>query len=126
MPDSTKKINIDYIKSNFFRVFHVDGLGVQITPNLDIQIISWSERASIPKRVVFEINREDGESSFVKEEFEDRGSIVREVDASLTVTPEIAHQFIERLQEVLEELKAISNKKDTEEASEDTKPEDNS
>ena len=45
------KITLDRIKSNYFRVLHMDGLSVELMPKGEIQIILGNERDSMPKIV---------------------------------------------------------------------------
>ena len=47
-------VNIDYIKSNYFRSFAPNGALHTITPNGDIQLAFYSEHQAIPQRVVHE------------------------------------------------------------------------
>ena len=45
------KITLDRIKSNYFRVLHMNGLSVELMPKVENQIILGNERDSMPKIV---------------------------------------------------------------------------
>jgi hypothetical protein len=102
--DSSVKIAIDYIKSNSFRVVHLDGALGFVTPNLNICLNLYSERPSIPKRVVYTLNESGSLGEEVIEEREDRDSIVREVEASAIVDLSAAKYLISVLEELVEEI----------------------
>lgn len=51
-----QQVAFDYIKSNFFRVVHADGVTGGGTPNGSIHLAFFSERGPIPQREVRSIN----------------------------------------------------------------------
>ncbi|MEY2856260.1 MAG: hypothetical protein RLZZ74_569 [Cyanobacteriota bacterium] len=105
MSGSERKITFDYIKSNYFRVLHVDELSIERNPQGDIQIILWNERNSIPKRVVYTLSP-DGSASGeeITEECENRGSIIREVEASFSIDVDTAKSFAQLLQNFVNKI----------------------
>jgi hypothetical protein len=105
MSGSENKITFDYIKSNYFRVLHVDELGIELNPQGDIQIILWNERNSIPKRVVY-TSSPDGTilGEEILQEGENRGSIVREIEASFSIDVDTAKKFAQLLENFLNEI----------------------
>jgi len=72
------KISFDYIKSNQFRVVHVDGAHGGIAPSgHTIQMALFSERAPIPKRETYKL-----EASVLGDRIArvERDAIIREVE----------------------------------------------
>jgi hypothetical protein len=49
------EIEFDFIKSNFFRVIHVDGAFGGLSPNGFVHMALYSERRAIPTKVVHKI-----------------------------------------------------------------------
>ena len=78
------RIAYDYIKSNYFRVIHVDGVFGGNTPRANlIQMCVWNERWPIPKQTVFKLNPEGSLGDEITEDRISRNAIVREVEAEL-------------------------------------------
>lgn len=49
----TDSLSFDFIKSNYFRVIHMDGAFGGLSPNgTQIHMAIWNERRALPKRVV--------------------------------------------------------------------------
>ena len=81
-----KKVEIafDFIKSNYFRVIHVDGAFGGLAPNGAIHMSVFSQRHPIPKKVVHELDGAKlGPELLNKREV--RKAIVREVEADLVL-----------------------------------------
>lgn len=85
-----KKVKFDYIKSNFFRVIHADGVWGGIGPTLnDIKMVFFNERPAIPQQVTHEIK--DGVlGEEIKEERVSRNSIIREVEVNVIMNIHVA------------------------------------
>lgn len=105
-----RKIKFDYIKSNYFRVIHVDGVSGGITPNFDIHVAFWNERPPIPKHVEYEV-LSNGE---VIEKIDGTEAIVREVEVSMILNAETAQIIIEWLQNQLEEIHEYTDEEEEE------------
>ena len=71
------KVSFDYIKSNYFRIVHVDGFIGGPTPDGDIIINVWNQRAPIPDSITQEVNEE---GHVVELRRTTRDSIVREME----------------------------------------------
>lgn len=78
------QINFEYIKSNSFRVVHVDGAWGGITPNFNIQMAVFSERPPIPKSITLEF-ADDELPKEIMEKRVGRNAVIREVEASLVM-----------------------------------------
>lgn len=89
-----KRIRFDYIKSQFFRVVHVDGIFGGTSPNgKSIRMSVWNERWPIPKQTVHEM---DEFGNLLKEFVEERigrDAIVREVEVDLAMDVDCAKQI---------------------------------
>lgn len=86
---STKDtISFDYIKSNQFRVIRVDGAHGGIAPKRHaIQMALFSERAPIPKRETYKLEKE---SLGQRIEIQERDAIIREVEVEALMDLETA------------------------------------
>ncbi len=94
------KISFDYIKSNQFRVIHVDGVHGGATPKGHaIQMAFFSERAPIPKRETYGLV--GGKLGERKEKVE-RDAIVREVEVEVIMDLETAKAITKWLGEKIE------------------------
>lgn len=95
LPD---KVKFDYIKSNFHRVVHSDGVWGGTTPRQKFIMSFWSERPPIPQQVVHPV--EEGKlGAEDKSEREGRDAIIREVEVSVLMDLSTAKTFLVWLQE---------------------------
>jgi hypothetical protein len=83
MPDTAapSTLQFHYIKSNFFRVMHVDGALGGLTPNRQIFVSLFNERSAIPQMVEHTISPEGGlgdETQRISKE-----GLVREVEVGI-------------------------------------------
>jgi hypothetical protein len=99
-----EEVAFDYIKSNFFRVIHVDGVIGGITPSGWIHMAIWNQRTPLPDRVTHQI---EGQGIGPEVSRVQRESLLRELEAGLTFSPEMAAVMIGWLTKQLEELKEI-------------------
>jgi hypothetical protein len=88
-----KRIKFHYIKSNFFRVVHVDGV--------------FSERRPIPLQMVQEVSAEGELGEPILGETIVRDGVVREIEANLVFNMEIAEATIKWLQDKVTQLRKI-------------------
>lgn len=97
-----EEITFDFIKSNFFRVIHVDGAIASAHPNGNIHLSLWNERSSIPRQVVYKINP-DG---VLGEEIDrvDRNSLIREVEVDLILDQITLEKLKLLIDEILKDL----------------------
>jgi hypothetical protein len=96
-----ERVTFNYIKSNLFRVIHVDGISGGVTPSSDIYINLYSERFSIPKKLVYELDSE-GSLDEVIEERDDLNSVIREIDVSAVMSLDTAKALVQWLKDVIE------------------------
>lgn len=109
-PETGEKIiKADYIKSNYFRVIHADGIFGGLTPQGNIQMEVWSERQAIPKQSSFRIVTEGDGPALGEEIVEQRVSrdaFIREVEAGIVISHELAKAMIVWLQTRVDALDA--------------------
>ena len=79
----TTNVVFHYIKSQGFRVMHVDGIIGGLTPQGYIHMAIFSERPAIPQRMVHSFTPEAGLGNAIPSETVGKEGIVREVDADL-------------------------------------------
>lgn len=91
-------VEFHYIKGNFFRVIHTDGVIANLTPKGKISLCLFSERPAIPKTVMYDISSE-GE---LKETNRiSRNGFVREIDADIMIDIDTAIEIKDLLEEVI-------------------------
>lgn len=78
--DERDEITFHYVKSNFFRVMHVDGVIGDDTPTGFIHMTVYSERPALPQKSKHKLTEDGalGEPAFTGKE-----GFVREMDADL-------------------------------------------
>jgi len=77
----TPEITFHFIKSNFFRVFHVDGAWGGITPSGLIEINFYSERFPIPRQIFHPILPGGRLGNEFQERRVSKEGLVREIEA---------------------------------------------
>jgi hypothetical protein len=104
-----EKVAFHYIKTTDYHPIHVDGVIGGLTPKGLIHAAVFTEHAPIPQKTVQRI--QDG---VVGDEITDervvRDGIVRDVAASLIMTPEMAQKLVEWLQSHLTKLAKVQEK----------------
>lgn len=84
------QVAFDYIKGNFFRVAHVDGVIGAVTPSGMIHFAAYAERSSIPQHMVQEISEDGKLGPEIPSLTVNRNSIVRELEVDLVMTVNVA------------------------------------
>ena len=87
------RLAFDYIKSNFFRVVHVDGVIGSGTATGLVHIACYSERPSIPRRMVFDVSADGVLGEEVTSLRENRDSVVRELETDLLMSVQVARSL---------------------------------
>lgn len=102
-----KQLTFHFIKSNAFRVLHIDGAFGGVGPTADsIHMAIFSHRQPIPVQVAYAIN-EDGK---LGDEIDRvvREGLVREVEADLVMSVDTAATIRDWLDERIEQVKKLS------------------
>ena len=102
MPTDKTKIKFNYIKSNAFRVVHVDGAIGGITPAGLIFVSLYSERGAIPQVMVHDVTEAGQVGAERPEERLSKEGIVREVEVGGTMSVETATSFVKWLQDQID------------------------
>lgn len=115
--NSTKlaPLEVHYIKGNFFRVVHANGVFGGITPKNEIQMDFFSERWAIPQVVRYELSQtaeiEGGQFQQLslgnEIDREGKDGAVREVEVGVTVSLETAKSMLNWLKKNVEQLESI-------------------
>jgi hypothetical protein len=107
---SRDTVALEYIKSQFFRVIHVDGAIGGPTPTGHIHLALFSERPAIPRRVVVPIaNGSLGDP--IPAETVVRDGMVREMDVDIMMSLSTAEQLGNLLAQIVEDIKKIVTNK---------------
>ncbi len=89
------RIRFDYIKSNYHRVIHADGVVGGPTGSGFLTITFWNERAPIPQQVTHDVAFDPQTGALtlgdeIKSERAQRTAIVREAEASVVMSLTVA------------------------------------
>ncbi len=105
----TQKLKVNYIKSNSFRVIHVDGVLGGLTPTGDIFISVYSQRGPIPLVTVQEILESGELGPEITSERVSKQGLVREIEAGLAVDLQVAEQIRDWLSSRIDDLKKLQS-----------------
>ena len=109
MPEQPKSVRFNYIKSNGFRVVHVDGVVGGVAPRGAIFAALFSERVPIPEVTVQHLGEGGILGDEITEDRKVREGIVREVEVGLMMDLQIAEAFHAWLGANIQSLKDIKN-----------------
>jgi hypothetical protein len=102
---ASNQLHFTFNKSSLHRVIKVDGVWGGMTPKSDIQMAIYSERLPIPDTQVIEID-EAGQAKTIRQTGTTKG-LIREVEATLTMPPQVARAIGEWLIERSNEFDAL-------------------
>lgn len=103
----TETVTFDYVKGNFFRVIHVDGVFGGANPTgKQICMAVWNERWPIPKQVVHRLSTQGALGDEIGELRVSRNAIVREVDVELIFDIDCAKQMRDWLNDKIAKAQA--------------------
>ena len=117
----SRRIEAHFIKSNLFRVIHVDGAWGGLTPQMNIQMALYSERTPIPQQVIYEATS----TGLVDVERTGRQGIVREVEADVIISLDVARSLVKWLQEKIDKAADVNAELASMEAAGETQDSDN-
>jgi hypothetical protein len=95
MPAPPSSIQFHYIKSNLFRVIHSEGAMGGLTPNRQIFVSLFNERAAMPKMIEFAVSPEGQLGNEINRE--GKAGIVRELEIGVLMSPDAAKNLAEFL-----------------------------
>ncbi len=102
-----QEIAFDYIKSQFFRVIHSDGVIGGPTPQGFLHFTFYSERPPLPRRVVHHVSAGGQLGDPIAEKTVVRDALVREMDVDVIMRLEVVEHFHQWLGQRLEEMKKL-------------------
>ena len=108
--ESSEKIRIEYIKSNFFRILRADGAIGGTSPRLELFITFYSERFPIPKVLVYHQTPEGGPGEELYAERETKSGVIREAEVGITMDLPTAKSFASWLNDKIVELEKTREK----------------
>jgi hypothetical protein len=109
MPTDKTTVEFHYIKSNEFRVVHVDGAMGGITPAGLIFVSLYSERPAIPQVMVHEVTEEGQIGPERLEERVGKKGVVREIEVGATMSLETAINFVKWLQDRIDLVNKVKS-----------------
>jgi hypothetical protein len=99
-----QEIAFDFVKSEFFRVIHVDGVIGGPTPRGLLHMAFYSQRPPLPKRIVQKITPTGQLGESVAEKMVVQDAIIREMDVDVIMSIDVAKQVHQWLGERLNEI----------------------
>jgi len=108
--EKPKQINFHYIRSNFFRTVHSEGVLGGLTPFSSIVMNFYSERQVIPRIVTHELNPDMSLGKEIKKD--SREGIIREVEISVSMNLQAARALKEWLEARLKEAEEAQRQYD--------------
>lgn len=109
-PEVLVKLDSHLIKSNFFRVIHVDGAWGGISPNgRYIQMAVYSERVPIPQKQVQPVIDGHALGQPIASEGITKQGVVREIESVLTFDLVVARAIQEWLGQKIELLEKVES-----------------
>jgi hypothetical protein len=110
-PAELPTVVFHFVKSNFFRVVHADGVHGGLTPHSLIEMNFFSERHPIPKSVVHPLEKSGSLGEEIREKRVTRDGPVREVDVGVMMNLTSAISFRDWLDDKIKRLQAREAKK---------------
>jgi len=98
-------IKFHFNKSHLFRVIKIHGAWGGLSPRGEIQMNIFSERLPLPDSITQEVT--DGGLGKIVEQVGTTAGIVREVEAAITMTPDVARKVAEWLTNKVEQFEAL-------------------
>lgn len=113
--EKTESIEFHFQKSNFFRVIKIHGAWGGLTPRSEIQMNIFSERLPLPDSMTHAVNEAGGLGEIINSTGTTSG-LVREVEATITMTPDVARVLAEWLLRKVKQFEDLAIEETTEEA----------
>jgi hypothetical protein len=106
---NSTQVKFDFIKSNYFRTIHADGVWGGVNGHLDIAMAFYSERPAIPQQITIPIN--NGKLGNELEEMRvGRNAVIRDVEISVTMNVDVARDFLQWLDDKIKAIDEINRK----------------
>jgi hypothetical protein len=108
-PETPSQIKFTYLKSNYFRVVHTDGAIGGFTPQGNIFVSIYSERAPLPDVTVQAVEGGKIGQEIIEERKGTKEGVIRELEVGFTMNVSVAKSLLEWLKqriEIAEQLQA--------------------
>ena len=109
-----QEIEFHQIKSEHFRVIHVDGASGGVTPKGYIQMALYNERIAIPRKMVHNLSEDGSLGTELTDKREGRKGFVREIEINALLDIEaaraLASWLLDKVKAAEETLKRIAEK----------------
>ena len=99
----------DYNKDPMFRSTHADGFVGGLTPNGQIHIAFFSERAQLPRKQVYALKADGSIGSQLPEERNERETIFRDIQVDVLMTIQAAEGLKNWLDAFIKNLRTRAN-----------------
>jgi len=106
--ESPSSVNFHYVKSNFFRVLHVNGAFGGLSPDGGIFMALFNERAPLPDVTVQKVESNGQLGKEVVEQRRSSDGIVRELEVGLSMDIRTARLLLDWLKERIELVEKFS------------------
>ena len=101
----SERVKFNFVKSNLFRVIHVDTVWGALTPSLNgINMNLCSERFPVPQQVVYRLEADGSSEKEINEERIQNDDIEWEVEVSAIMSIETAKALIKWLQNMVDQV----------------------
>jgi hypothetical protein len=102
------EVKFDYLKGNFFRVVHADGVFGGPTPNQQIAVTFFSERLAIPQQTAQAVKPDGTLGDEIVEKRVSRDAVVRELEVCVMVGLPVAIKLQEWLGKHIEQIRKLT------------------
>lgn len=103
-------VKFHYLKSNYFRVVHADGLLGSITPKNDIFVTFYNERSPLPDSLTFEITPKGEMGKEIESQrVINSDGFVREMEVGIVFDIDFARSFALWLTEAIQQFESPIN-----------------
>lgn len=85
-----RRVAFDMLKSNFFRVIHVEGAFGGVSPHGQLRVVLFNERYAIPKHTEHVLEPDGTLGGELRAARDGRNAIVRELECEIVMTLESA------------------------------------
>lgn len=104
------KVKFDYIKSQYFRVIHVDGAVGSVTPAGTLHFALYNERPAIPRQITHLLKADGSLGERLDEETVSRDAFVREMEVDVILTVDVAESLRNWLEDKIKEARGLQAK----------------
>ena len=109
--ETPKELRFDYIKSNYFRVVHADGVYGGVSPTGSVWATFWSQRGAIPTQSVYNVTPDGKLGQEDIERRVGRDAIIREAEVVVMLDVTFARTLRGWLDDKIKAIETIEAKR---------------